>query len=174
MPSFSQRRRYKRASLFLSFLRRTERTLRRGASLLRGNWAILRRGASLLRWCIPGVYIGGSIPGVYIGCSIPGYMPPSLPYYPVYATLPTHPVCTPCTTLGIPRCTLWPSCTSHGCYLRVRYRERKPWALTWESCWVERHPWLPDPKSVTVVMPLCALLLRLSRKKERIDRIDEG
>ena len=80
----------------------------------------------------------------------------------------------PYTPLGTP-----PSahCTWVYLYLRTpvcQCRERKPWAQTWESCWVEGLPDPQDLRSVTVVMLRMRRLLRSSRVKLDKDWIDIG
>jgi len=111
-------------------------------------------------WCIYRVYTGlyASLLPYYAG-----YMPP---YYTLVYTPPVPPWVYPV----LPH-TQW--CTVY----RTRCSQRlaaEPWAQRGRNLCAESLPAPMVPNSVTVVVPVCAELLRLSQDKVRIDRIDEG
>ena len=60
------------------------------------------------------------------------------------------------------------------CTRRARGAERRSWAHLRRNLWVESLPSLPGPKSVTLLIPVCAELLRSSGENCRKDWIATG
>ena len=110
-----------------------------------------------------GVPMVGVLPGYHGGCTIrvPWWVYTSLVYapshHPGYTSLSSHP--------GTQAAT-WSS--------RLHAGREQPGLSPENSYGHEAHSPLPGPKGVTVVILLCALLLRLSWKKGSNDRIEQG